>query len=70
MSLPFAIGGGSIPGRTHLGRGRLLVGRHNQDAFGWTQTPHTLAAVVADGCGSGSDSEVGARLGTRWLPPP
>lgn len=67
MQTHFRIAGGSIPGRDHLGRGRLLVGRNNQDASGWGFTEQALVAVVADGCGSGMHSEIGAHLGVRLL---
>jgi hypothetical protein len=63
----FQIYGGSVPGREHLHRGGVLVGRSNQDAFGWTSLPGSLVSVVCDGCGSGAHSEVGASLGTRLL---
>ncbi len=67
MHAGFRIAGGSVPGRDHLGRGRLLVGRNNQDAYGWWGTPQVLAALVADGCGAGAHSEVGAQLSVRLL---
>ena len=67
MHAGFRIAGGSVPGRDHLGRGRLLVGRNNQDAAGWWGTPQVLVALVADGCGAGVHSEVGAHLCVRLL---
>lgn len=57
-----AIAGGSVPGRPHV-----LAGRNNQDAFAWSCTASGLIAVVCDGCGSASHSEVGAKLGARLI---
>lgn len=63
----FEIAGGSIPGRDHLGRGSVVRGRNNQDAFGWRRLAGgaALAAIVCDGCSTGRCSEVGAQLGIR-----
>lgn len=58
------IAGGTVPGAEHL-----RAGRNNQDAFGWLATPAATVAVVCDGCGSGSASELGARLAATLLPP-
>src|SRR5687768_7696600 len=58
--MPFQIAGGSVAGRDHV-----LLGRNNQDAFCWSATEHGVVAVVADGCGSGRLSEVGAQIGAR-----
>lgn len=58
----FEIAGGSVTGREHV-----AVGRNNQDAFCWSRTAEAVVAVVADGCGSGRHSEVGAQLGARLL---
>jgi hypothetical protein len=63
----FEVAAGSVVGRDHLGRGNLLVGRNNQDAYAWSCTAEGLVAVVCDGCGSGGHSEVGANLGARLL---
>ncbi len=65
MIQSFQIAAGSVPGRDHLGRGNLLVGRNNQDAHAWSRTDAAVVAVVCDGCGSGKHSEVGAALGAR-----
>ena len=67
MSPTFEIAGGTVPGRAHLGRGPLLYGRNNQDAYGWRIGDGWSAAVVCDGCGSGSSSELGAQLGVRGV---
>lgn len=58
----FELAGGSIPGADHL-----RAARNRQDAFAWAKTPQGLVAVVADGCGSGAHSELGALLATRLL---
>ncbi|ATB29411.1 protein phosphatase 2C domain-containing protein [Melittangium boletus] len=57
-SLPFESAAATVLGREHA-----RAGRNNQDAFRTRASAHGLAAVVADGCGSGAASEVGARLG-------
>src|SRR5262249_52357565 len=63
----FEVAAGSIPGRDHLGRGNLLIGRNNQDAYAWSCQDEGLVAVVCDGCGSSSHSDIGATLGARRL---
>ncbi len=62
MSLPLEIAGGSVPGSAHV-----LAGRNNQDAFCWARTESGLVAVVCDGCGSSSHSDVGANVGARLI---
>jgi hypothetical protein len=62
MTGEFEIAGGTVTGREHV-----TIGRNNQDAFCWSATPEATVAVVADGCGSGRYSEVGAQLGARLL---
>jgi hypothetical protein len=63
----FEIAAGSVPGRDHLGRGNLLVGRNNQDAYAWSCRDESLVAVLCDGCGSSRHSDIGATLGARLL---
>ncbi len=58
----FEIAGGSVTGRAHT-----LIGKSNQDACTWFRGEDCLIALVADGCGSGKRSEVGAELGARLL---
>lgn len=53
---------GSVQGREHA---RLF--RNNQDGVCARADGDVAIAVVTDGCGSGADSEVGARLGARFL---
>lgn len=53
---------GSVTGREHL-----RLGRNNQDGAAVLEGGGYAVAVVTDGCGSGSSSEVGARLGARFL---
>lgn len=58
----FEVAGGSVTGREHV-----AAGRNNQDAFCWSAAGEATVAVVADGCGSGRHSEVGAQVGARLL---
>ena len=62
----FQVTAGSVMGSHH----RALF-RNNQDAYRISQTPDAIIAILADGCGSGRYSEVGARLApgfiTRYL---
>jgi len=60
--IPFEVAGGTVLGRSHA-----LAGRGNQDALFFEKDADTLVAVVADGCGSGVHSEVGAHLGARLV---
>jgi len=53
----FEIARASIPGTRHL-----RLGRNNQDFSHVLRTEDALIAVVSDGCGSTSYSEVGSRL--------
>lgn len=59
-SLPFLVAGGRVCGTEHR-----RTGRGCQDAFAWQRVDGCLLATVADGCGSGRYSEVGAILGVR-----
>lgn len=56
---------GSVIGRDHLyvgtGRRKVLVSKNNQDAHLVFFTDDYFIALVLDGCGSGSDSEVGSK---------
>jgi hypothetical protein len=58
----FDVAAASVIGREHA-----RAGRNNQDAFCLRAQGEVLAAVVADGCGSGPHSEVGAQLGARCV---
>ena len=58
--LPFELAAATVQGREHA-----RAGRNNQDAFFTRTSPRGLAAAVADGCGSGRQSELGAQLGAR-----
>ncbi|MBN1209138.1 MAG: protein phosphatase 2C domain-containing protein [Myxococcaceae bacterium] len=62
MLPPFDIAAASVIGREHV-----RAGRNNQDALSVRAEGGVLAAVVADGCGSGAHSEVGAQLGARCV---
>jgi hypothetical protein len=61
--LDFEVAAGSVAGAEHR-----RTDRPNQDAWAWRITSTAVVAVVADGCGSGRHSEVGARLGANlWV---
>ncbi len=67
MTLGFQLSAGTIPGRSHLGSGNLLIGKNNQDTFNMHISENCIIAIVCDGCGSGSHSEIGASIGGRLL---
>lgn len=50
-----------------IGRDHVAPGKNNQDAVHVAQDSRITVAVVCDGCGSGSHSEVGAKLGARLV---
>ena len=58
----FEFAAGSIAGRSHR-----IAGRNNQDAYYWLYDRDCSIAVVCDGCGSGAQSEVGAKLGAPLI---
>ena len=58
----FQVTAGSVMGSHH----RALF-RNNQDAYRISQTPDAIIAILADGCGSGRYSEVGARLAPGFI---
>jgi hypothetical protein len=58
----FEMAGGSITGRNHT-----VVNKNNQDAYFSISNNQYAIAVVCDGCGSGKDSEVGAKIGVRMI---
>ena len=60
MNSSFQVITGSICGREHE-----RTGSNCQDAFRVLSGEDWLVAIVADGCGSGRHSEVGAKLGTE-----
>jgi hypothetical protein len=53
--------GGSVRGRDHL-----ISGKNNQDSYVVRQGNGIYVAIVTDGCGSMSGSEIGARLIAQW----
>lgn len=67
--MDFELAGGSIPGFHHTQRGRVLIGRNNQDSWHIHDADGLTVALVADGCGSKSHSEVGSFLLLRLLAP-
>ena len=50
-----------------IGANHLRTYRNNQDGICLQAGEDLLVAVVTDGCSSAPSSEVGARLGARWL---
>ncbi|MBK8259706.1 MAG: protein phosphatase 2C domain-containing protein [Polyangiaceae bacterium] len=58
----FEVAGGSVSGRAHF-----LAGKPNQDAFLTLEKNGFVVGLVADGCGSGERSEVGAWLGVHTM---
>ena len=62
MQDKFELAGGSTIGREHL-----RLGKNNQDAYYWVSIDSATIAVVCDGCGSGTHSEVGAKIGARLV---
>lgn len=63
MESQFELAGGSVAGTNH----RRGVPTNCQDAFCISQGPWGSIAVIADGCSSGDDSEVGAAIGVRLV---
>lgn len=53
---------GTVPGRTHQ-----LTSSNNQDSSHWIVESDLIVLAVCDGCSDAEHSEVGARLGVRFL---
>lgn len=58
----FEIAGASVIGRSHR-----IEGKNNQDSFFYLENDKMIIGLVSDGCGSGKNSEVGAKLGVRMI---
>jgi len=58
----FELAAGTVAGRDH----KTLL-KNNQDAFVFEDRKDALVGAVADGCGSGAWSEVGAQIGVRLV---
>lgn len=58
------VAAGSIVGTDHL---QKFLWKNNQDAYTVRTSDDMIVAVVADGCGEGPYSELGARLGSGLL---
>ncbi|MFN7971611.1 MAG: protein phosphatase 2C domain-containing protein [Acidobacteriota bacterium] len=58
----FLVAAGTVPGRDHT-----VAYRNCQDAFSTYASRECVISIVCDGCGSGTHSEVGAKLGARIL---
>jgi len=62
LSESFVVAAGTVTGRDHL-----RAKRDGQDGCAVVARPDLVAAIVTDGCSSGTKSEVGARLGAAWI---
>lgn len=62
MTGTFETAAGSVAGKDHT-----VVGKNNHDAFHCLSASDLTVAFVTDGCGSGSHSEIGAKIGVRLL---
>jgi hypothetical protein len=60
--LNFDLAGGSVAGKDHM-----KERRSSQDSYHVITTDDYVIALVCDGCGSCSSSEVGAKIGVRML---
>jgi hypothetical protein len=58
----YQLAGGSTIGRDHR-----MVPKNNQDSWSIWKYDNLTVGIVADGCGSGMHSEVGAKLGVQML---
>lgn len=56
-----------LAGGSYVGRDHRDVGRNNQDSWTILEDGDLTIGIVADGCGSGTYSEVGALLGSSIL---
>lgn len=62
MTGQYQLAGGSTIGRDHW-----MVPKNNQDSWSIWRYEDLTIGIVADGCGSGMHSEVGAKLGVQML---
>jgi len=60
--ISFEFAGGGIPGFEHTQRSSVLIGKNNQDGWRIYNSEEFSIALVSDGCGSKSHSEVGSYL--------
>lgn len=58
----FEFAGATIRGKDHR-----MTDSNNQDAFHIDTNDSCVALAVCDGCGSESQSDVGAKFGVRWV---
>src|SRR3990167_11200632 len=64
ISSVFEVAAGSVIGRDHL---RPLGWKNNQDGYAIRSSADSIVAVVTDGCGSETKSEVGAAIGANLV---
>ena len=62
MNEQYEVAGGSTVGRDHR-----LIPKNNHDAWTVRRSDDLTVCIVADGCGSGKHSEIGANLGVQLL---
>lgn len=62
MNNQFQLTGATVRGKNHR-----LTDANNQDAWHIAMNDEAIACAVCDGCGSEPHSEVGAKLGVRWV---
>lgn len=62
MTGQYQLAGGSTIGRDHR-----MVPKNNQDSWSIWRYDDLTIAIVADGCGSGMHSEIGAKIGVQIL---
>jgi len=60
----FMVAGGSVRGTDHIRKG---INNHDAMHVAYDVHTNTLVGVVCDGCGSGQDSEVGAKVGSMLV---
>jgi serine/threonine protein phosphatase PrpC len=56
-----------LAGGSTIGRDHRLVPKNNQDSWSIWRFDDMMIGIVADGCGSGAHSDVGAKLGVQML---
>lgn len=63
----FIYDAGSVTGTKHMGKYPNFIAENNQDAYAIHDTNNYFTGVICDGCGSSKYSDVGARLGSKFV---
>lgn len=58
----YEVAGGTVSGKDHI-----RSNKNNHDAYHFESSKDMIAGVVCDGCGSGSHSEVGSKIGATLI---